>query len=413
MKYIYIIFVLFILSSCINNELNRDSEIISNNNNEINSQESVSFIENNKLKFLEWDYYWVIESLEKSEIDTYESNILLAESYLNYWNAYYDESKNSEKALLILNNMEDDFYVLFLKWYANEIIKNYDDSLKYYYEALNIDWLSNDEKSVAYNQIWHISQLMWFSQEAYNFYQKAYELNKNNVSINLNIWRSLIHSWDLIEGKKYFENALSLTDNTFLKSEIYYWLSSIVLNSSDYNTTTDIYNIFEKSLEYADKSLTSNSNYPLAYVWYARALILLNKDLDIAEDYLNKSIELYPNLSVAYKYLWYLNMNQNNYKDSIVNFNKSLDLLSDDITLMWYERNNKWELYFQISYSYAKLWDKINSLEYLKNTINAKSKYTNNLLFKELLKENNWVFVILKWNDYFDNLLKLLNINKN
>lgn len=100
-----------------------------------------------------------------------------------------------------------------------------------------------------------------------------------------------------------------------------------------------------------------------------------------------------------------------NYEEAINNFEISIWKLNNDITLMWYERDDNAELYFQIAFSYAKIWNKEKTLENIEKMINSKSKYVNNLFFSELLKENNWVFNLLKWDSYFENLLTLLNIN--
>ena len=361
--------------------------------------------------FIKGNYWIVIENLENKEYISNDEKLLLIEAYLNYWNSYYLESEYSKKALDILNNKQNTFKVLFFKWYANEIIKNYEESAKFYYEILKLDNISDLERWVVYNQIWHLAQLMWNITEAYNFYIKAYQLNNYNVSINLNLWRILIHQWNLLEWKKYLEYALYRTSNNFLKSEIYYWLSSISLYEDNYKNIEDFYNKVEESLNYSKESLKYNYNYPLAHVWYSRALILLNEDLEDAKNHLNKALEIYENLSEAYKYLWYLELNNKNYNEAIKYFEKSVSSLEKDITLMWYEKDNTGELYFQISFAYAFLWNKEKTLEFLKNIIDSKSQKANNLLFQELFKENNWKFELLKWNTYFDNLLSLLNIN--
>ncbi len=412
MKILYLLFFILILSSCWTASIDNKDNI---NYNDSLNKEQFDSKENsliyNKEEFLSWNYLNVINNLEKSSDNSYDSKILLAESYLNYWNAYYNESDYSKKALDILNNMEDNYKVLFLKWYANEIIKNYEQAWKYYYSILELENIGDIEKSVVYNQIGHLNQLLWFSEEAYNYYKKAYELNNKNVSINLNIWRILIHFWDITQWKKYFEYALENTNNSFLKSEIYYWLSSLVLYSDTKNTTKDLYNTFEESLNYAELSLNQNDKYPLSHVWYARWLILMDKDLETAKKHLDDALNIYPNLSIAHKYLWYLNLNNKKFNQAITSFDKSISSLDEDITLMWYEKSNKWELFFQIAYSYANLWNKEKALEYIKKTINSQSNYANKLLFSEISKENNWAFAILVWNDYFDRLLSLLNIN--
>jgi len=110
---IFFIIVIFLLLFLIVNKDNNKNDL---KNEKLDNLETILSL-NTK-----WDYQKAIEFgekiIQKSENndDFFEEKIILADSYLNYWNYFYKEEEYSKKWLEILDDLEENFKVLYLKW---------------------------------------------------------------------------------------------------------------------------------------------------------------------------------------------------------------------------------------------------------------------------------------------------------
>lgn len=360
-----------------------------------NINEAISILENSQ-ELKKW---------KKEDIEL--SKLILASSYLWYGNSFYNENEYSKKALELLNSLKiykKSYYYYYQKWYANEIIRNYDEALVNYNEWLK--YISENPAAYAIfkNQIWHIYDFKWDLSNAFINYKEAYKNFSSNSNINLNMARTLVRLWRSSEANSYFNTALSNTNSSFLKAEIYYDLWNLKLLQKSDSSLND-------ALKNSLLSIKENPNFPMSYILKAKVLFYLtednSKDYEIKE-LLDKSISLYQKNSLAYEYLGLLYLfNKIDYSNAIINFNKSLDLQKDDITLMWSEKmSNKWRLNMYLAFSYAWNKDEVNTMKSLKNSLITWDLYSILMFGEELKKPNNWVFVLLKDNSDFENLKK-------
>ncbi len=172
------------------------------------------------IKDYEKKWTWSLEREEKMK---------LVYSYLNFWNYFYKEEENSKKAMDILSTMDENWEVLYYKWYANEIIKDYTGSLDYYFKWLEIKELTPENKSLLLNQVGHLYDLKWEGDKVLYYYEEAYKLNDKNDSVLSNLWRYYAINWDYEKAYEFLNKALALTNNLPMKGELNFSLSSIEL----------------------------------------------------------------------------------------------------------------------------------------------------------------------------------------
>jgi len=361
-----------------------------------------------------WDYLKSIEKWEKiNEVisdDDLEKNanwLILVYSYLNYWNYYYKETEYSKKALDFLDTLtlsKNNSYVLYYRWYAHEIIKDYEKAMGYYELALKWSELDNRLLAIIYNQIWHIYSLKWEINIAYENFLKAYEYDNTNVWISMNIWRSLVRFKKLENALIHFNYALENTNNNFIKSEILYNMSSIMLYSKEENK-------INKSLKLANQSIDINPDYPFWYLAVWKVLYFAWKvNFEKAKEALNKSIELNKNNYAAYETLGLIDFDSKNYKAAIMKFTKWLSVMDNDISLMKNEINsNTARLKYFLVISYSQLWENNKAINLLDEVILLWDKLTLILLSNEIKKENNWFLSTLKWEEKFETILEFFN----
>ena len=325
-----------------------------------------------------------VDLLEKRLTDEKNDKLNLVKVYLQYWNSYYKESVFADKALEILKTMEEEFEVEYLKWYAYEIKADYDKALTQYNKVLNYENITKEEEINALNQKGHIYDLQWFLEKSNQQYLLAEELDSEFIKTLLNRGRYESRVSNNDEAEEYFNKILAKTDDLFLKSELYYNLSVIYQSKKDW---------IDKAIEYAKLWIESNIDYPNNYLSLWVSYISKDWDfLDKALEPLNKSIELYPNSSMSYKYIWIYHYIKDDFNKAILNFKKQVEFSEKDILLM---NNNKektkieWQ--YDLARSYALNSDVENTIKYLKKILN----WDNKLAYSWFLIENwnpNWPF---------------------
>lgn len=262
---------------------------------------------------------------------------------LNTWNYYYKEKEVQVEVKKITDEIKsidpevfDNFYWNYYLWYSQEIIKEFTWALNYYNKAL--EYSSSDNKassSIILNQIWHVYDLQWDMNKAYEYYFKAYNLNKQNYNVSINIARYLTRIWEYNKAKKFYEYSLN-SMNMPLRSEIYFSLSSIELELNWLKPDIN------KSIEYAKLWIKAFPDYPMNYVALARWYYMLNDskyNKDIEEN-LAISIKLNPNWYLAYKYLALHMFDKWKLNETWLLFLKSINVINNDMILMNNDREN-------------------------------------------------------------------------
>lgn len=330
--------------------------------------------------------------------------IMLAAAYLNYATSYYKEEEYSKKAQDLLNSIWDinnEWYYSYYMWYSYEIIKDYENALKYYNVALTT--FSSDDRVTAmiFNQIWHTYDLKWDLKLAYEYYQNAYNLDKDNLEIITNIWRNLVMTNKSKEAIPYFETVVKKSNNVYLKSEIFYTLASLTLFSSGEKT-------IERAFNYANESITLNIENTngfmirwkiLYYAWV--------ENYPEAIESLKESIKLYEYNYSAYEILGLINVRLWEKEKALEYFTKSYSVIDKDISLMDNTRSiNKSKILYQLSLINSELWNNEKAIENIKEMIKSIDTITALEFWDEIKKKNFWRYSNIKSEWEF---LKIIN----
>ena len=330
--------------------------------------------------------------------DEYNSKLKLVQSYLKYWDAYYKENIFADKALNILNWMKEDSKVNYFKGYAYEIQTKYTEALIQYNKVIAYDNLDVKEKVNVINQIGHIYDLQWDMEKANEYYIKAEKIDPEDIKTLLNRWRYEFRKFNIDSSEKYFNFILNKTENKKLKSEIYYNLSTIYLQRRD----------IDKAIEYSKKWIEIFSDYPNNHL--ALWVSYITKwwdDIDKSIGYLNKSIDLYENNSVAYKHLGIYYYIKDDFDKAIKYFKKQVEISKKDILLMSDDKIfSQYSWNYDLARSYAQKWDVDNTIKHLNLTF----KWDGNKLFLWFILEYNSSksnpFEKLKGNEKFESEIK-------
>lgn len=339
----------------------------------------------------------ILENLKKQEevnekvVEIIKYNYV--SSILNEWNYFYKEDEKSKEAIEYLQDPDyvDPFYNNYYLWYANEIIKKYEEALEYYNKALDYAWDAEKNKvlkSVILNQIGHLYDLQWNIEKAQKNYYEAYSLDSENYSSSVNIARYLLRIWDIEWAKKYFEYWL-WTRSNISKSEIYFSLSSLELEYWD----------IESSKEYAKLSIQHNHNYPMGYIALARSNYMLNSQkyyIEI-EKLIEQSLQLYKDNYLAYRILGLHMYDQKNQIIANALFEKSKQALQMDMILMDNQRDNLSD-FLQVEQSILNLYFKIDTNFTFTNYVDyiienwEKNPYLKKILSFQLKRKDYGIF---------------------
>lgn len=333
---------------------------------------------------------WMIETLKKEEKPNTEMVKVLTYNYvsamLNEWNYFYKEQDKSTQAIEYLNDLlvtdahfVDPVYNNYYLGYANEIIKKYDEALKYYNEALKL--APNIEKNkkiraMLLNQIWHVYDLMWDMTKANTYYLQSEELGISFIWNLINRGRYEFRMKNYDGAEKYFTNILGLSKDSFVKAEMYFNLWSIYLTKKDG---------VEKALEFAQKWIEANKSYPYNYlnqwIWYI--YLWWEENIKKAITPLKKVINLYPDASSAYKYLWIIAYIGDDFEWAIKYFEKQVETSSKDMILMKDEQEMMYKnALYDLSRTYA-----------MKGSVNESMKNLDMLLWTWENKDYYIVFL--------------------
>lgn len=352
-----------------------------------------------------WSYDEVIDFYEKKwtwNLDNGEK-ISLSISYLNKGTFSYNEKEYSEKALAVLSNMDNTYDVLYYKWYANEIIKNYTWALENYNQWLNLNGIWKEEKSYLMNQIWHLYDLMWDTEKAFKYYNDSYELNNNATSL-INLWRYYIRKGDIEKWHEYMERSIDSKISLPAKAETYFWLSTTELELNWLNPDID------KSIDYAQKWIEVYSQYPMNYIALARGYYLKNDgNNDLIEKNLDKAISINPNLSYAYELYAMYEFDRWNYEKFVEYIKEADSVVDNDMILMDSQREStRLAVNFRY-YIFTEIHKNKKDVRYIINFLDEKvlqSDLWKSIIKNQLIRKDYGVLFFLKNNNKFLSLVK-------
>lgn len=364
---------------------------------------------------------WMIETLKKDENPNTEMVQVLTYNYvsaiLNEWNYFYKEQDKSTQAIKYLNdllvsdtNFVDPVYNNYYLGYANEIVKKYDEALKYYNEALKL--APNIEKNkkiraMLLNQIWHVYDLMWDMTKANTYYLQSEELGISFIWNLINRWRYEFRMKNYDVAEKYFTNILELSKDSFIKAEMYFNLWSIYLTKV---------NGVEKALDFAKKWIEVNKSYPYNYlnqwIWYV--YLWGGENIKKAITPLKKVINLYPNASSAYKYLWIIAYIEDDFEWAVKYFEKQVETSSKDMILMKDEQEMMYyNGIYDLSRTYAMAGNTSESLKYLETLLWKWENTHYYLVFlRDFSNESSPYSKIMNTNEFKKSLEKYIKLYK-
>ncbi len=364
---------------------------------------------------------WMIETLKKEENPNTEMVKVLTYNYvsamLNEWNYFYKEQDKATQAIEYLNdllltdtNFVDPVYNNYYLGYANEIIKKYDEALKYYNEALKL--APNIEKNkkiraMLLNQIGHVYDLMWDMAKANTYYLQSEELGISFIWNLINRGRYEFRMKNYDGAEKYFTNILGLSKDSFVKAEMYFNLWSIYLTKKDG---------VEKALEFAQKWIEANKSYPYNYLnqWIGYIYLWWEENIKKAITPLKKVINLYPNSSSAYKYLWIISYIQDDFATAIDYFKKQVDATSKDMILMKDEQEIMYkDGIYDLSRTYAMMWNVTESMKKLDILLSDGKNKNYYIVFMRDFAKDNWPYTkVISTEDFKTHLNKYINLYK-
>ncbi len=307
----------------------------------------------------------LIASAQLSPEEREALQTLLIYNYLAYGSAYYDESNYASQARELLRSSwvsHASWFYNYYMGYSYEIENNFTQALLYYEQA---EKLASSSENIAktLNQVGHVYDLQWDFDTAFLYYKRAYNKNPQDIQANINLGRAYTQKWDLETAREYFEKIVEGMKNKTIQSEIYFNLSTIAFYS---NEDLDV------SINFAQKTIDANPDYPLGDVGVARALLeKWEASLDVKEN-LDRSISLYSDLAVAHKYLWiYFYINED-FDNAIASFERQSESAWWDITLMWHQRQasiDEWKYFLVRSYAWNS--DADNSMRVLMDLVDS------------------------------------------
>lgn len=341
------------------------------------------------------DYSWAIAYYENRvrESVNYTDKVLLSQAYLQYGYTHFEENAYAKKSLEILNTItEENYDVLYTKWYTYELMSDYSWALIAYEKGLAMPSLTIQQKSVLLYQIGHTYSLLWNIEYSYQYFVDAYKIDPTNVRASVEIGKYNLSTWNLDDGLIYIRRWLATESNT-LKSEIYALLSSAIIEL--WRPRPNI----TMAMDYAKDAIISYPEYPMGYIALAKAQYMKNEsryDKEIIDN-LTKAIKINPNRYEAYRIYGLHLFDTEDFTWSIVLLAKSLATINSDTSLsLTSKKNAKDRINIDmLLLSIIKKLDTKTLLDTLQNTFIPNPVWRNAVQF-QINRDQYWVFKDIK-----------------
>lgn len=247
----------------------------------------------------------------------------------------------------------------------------------------------NDIKEGFYNQ-----KICLYKRELYSwkdlnksleYYTKAIKLNKNNVNLLIDEWENAISKWDYKKASIFLEKAFELVPEKKVEFENKF-TNKMASNSADLN-----------NIEYFYESIKLNEKNIDLFLNKCIELIIVNKNYNIALEYINKISKLKPEFK---NYIPEIN--------NIIRWSQLLESWNTELALNLFNNaikmNSKNVIIYNKLIENTKYWD---NLEIINEAI---SKDENN---SDFLKKKLKIWNSTDINENILILNKLISLNPN
>lgn len=334
-------------------------------------KDSVSQLEEKNPEYLANIY---ASNHNEKAIDIYEKKIKEGDSevtsFINLAMAYAEKGLREQeqgrsqtvyvdKALAVIENAksknQNNSEIFRVEAYINEIKPDYDQSLKLYDKAIELD----NKNILAYIGKGHVSRMKGMLEDAVLQFDKAaeFDVEKKYIQIYVNLC-------NLESSRSNFEKAINncriITEkkgiDPVFQSEAYQIMAGIFMRNND--------NIQSRNYLLTAKSLTPNDSN--LYVVFAKLNMYEKKYIE-SEINAKKAIEISPTKSSSYLALARALYMQEKYQDSIEAAEKGVGLTKEDVSLLISGKSViEKEFNYVIANSYSRLGDKNKQEEYEK-----------------------------------------------
>lgn len=341
----------------------------------------------------------------KEAIAYYEASgetLELARAHLAYGNAYFAEEEHAQKALSLLEGLEEDFLVLYSIGYAHEIMQKYPEAIEYYKKAQDAHDVDDYNTALALNQIGHVYDLMGNMLDANTYYIMSEDYGFWLVWNLLNRGRYEYRMDNIETAKKYFLFLLKQDIDASLRAELYNNMAVILF----WEEEVDI----EKIIEYSKKGIQARDSYPNNYFILGLAYLSSDEYVDeqAIENFL-KAIELHPNYTGVYQRLGIYYYEKYQYEKALEYFKKQKEVAMNDIIMMMDDRIQMYQMAsYDIAQTYALLWEYQLSYEWLTELLaNDENWYFHYQLLYDFSQEISPFASMRDDEEYSTKLLKL------
>jgi superkiller protein 3 len=261
-----------------------------------------------------------------------ESLLILAEAYVNKGSHDNKESEYAPKALEIVEQVlqkdPNNFEAYRIQGYAYEIQEKFTEAIQAYNKAIAINSTTNAQ---IYNSRGHSYELMGEFQSAQDDYLKGYEIDPEDVGVQMNLARMYLSKDEIEKSKEFAEKVIGHKDGTVLaytKATAYTVLAQISLNKDN----------IPEAISYYGDAIKTLPSFVAGYVGRANAVLYLPKPLSEENKTMIKSdlslvIQLSPNSSWSYYLLGEFYSSEKDFSKALENYNKAISVLSSDLTV--------------------------------------------------------------------------------
>ena len=359
----------------------------------------------------------------KKNPDNQNTLLGLGMAYLQKSNLEYNGEIVAPKGRVyiekVLNKDPSNPQAIALLAYSYEVEMNYDKAIEEYQKAIQLD----PRNAYLYNRLGHVYDLEGKNILAIENYKKALLLNDKSGEAYANMARMYTRVGQFQTAISYYKKALEYVSNKQIKSGIYSSLGSIYSNLGRTNKNE------QQAEKYLNLAIQINPKNALAYAnleeeYFLRVGELNRKkesqkdkvndfklDLKKIEEYLNKSIRINPNQTVAYKWGALALASIGRFPEAIKVINSGIRAVNNDNTLFGKKKQQNLAFFYMMkSVIYAQN-PEINgnvkySLKYFKKALATDKTLLNSFVYPEIKKGRNGYFYKIQNNPQFKQILK-------
>ncbi len=299
----------------------------------------------------------------KKNIAIFFSLLTLLQNQVYSQNSFAIENKVNNEKKNTKKPSKEDYYNQGREAYLEFSLASLQDSIKLYNKAINID--KNFAKAIAaksesqarlskiiYEASENITETSKLENSAFENAFIAIELNPNIKETHRAMSTVYFMQKKYNEGKISAKKALQI-DEDDSESNLILWLNSPdnrILKKSE--EEEDYYKSLDLQSNYLDKTLELNPNLILAYFERAKALLAQNEYFKSVKNY-KKILEINPKTELAYVELGNLYLDSLNNDEAIAEFMNALDIDPD-----------RYDVIYNLGILYLKKKDTITAREY-------------------------------------------------